>query len=164
MAKAKDKPQTEQTLQRAPRPTRLPSLFDEFDRMFPSAWPTRAWPARWPDWSEFANLQGRMPPVDVIDREKEVIVRAEVPGVSKDELDVTVTDSTLTLRGEYRKEEKEEKGEYYRSETCYGGFSRTLNLPADVDAAKAKAKFENGIVEITLPKVAATKRRSIKVE
>lgn len=143
-------------------PARQPvSLFDEMDRFFHSGFPMRGWPTHWPSWSEVAR--GGMPAVDVIDREKEVLVRAELPGVKKDEIDVTVTDDRITIKGEYRKEDKEEKGEYHRMETRYGSFSRTVELPADVDAAKAAAKFQDGVLEITLPKVATAKKKSIKV-
>ncbi len=142
-------------------PTRPLSLFDELDRFFQGGFPTRGWPTHWPAWSEIAR--GGMPPVDVIDREKEILVRAELPGVNKDEIDVTVTDDRITIKGEYRKEDKEEKGEYHRMETRYGSFSRSLDLPADVDAAKTSAKFEDGVLEITLPKVAAAKKKTIKV-
>ncbi len=139
------------------------SLFDELDRLFGGTWPTRGWPTHWPSWPEFVRGQG-MPPVDVIDRENEVLVRAEVPGVNKDELDVTVTDNRITIKGEYRKEDKEERGDYHRSETSYGSFSRTVELPAEVDGTKGSAKFENGVLEVTLPKHETSKKKSIKVE
>jgi len=143
--------------------TRHPlSLFDELDRFFQGGFPMRGWPAHWPAWSEMAR--GGMPPVDVIDRDKEVLVRAELPGVKKDEIDVTVTDDRITIKGEYRKEDKEEKGEYHRMETRYGSFSRTVELPADVDPTKGSAKFEDGVLEIALPKVAAARKKTIKVD
>ncbi|GAB4350143.1 MAG: Hsp20/alpha crystallin family protein [Gammaproteobacteria bacterium] len=139
------------------------SLFEEFDRFFESALPTRGWPTHWPTWPEFFRGQA-MPPVDIIDREDEVVVRAEVPGVKKDELDVTVTDNRITIKGEYRKEDKEERGDYHRSETSYGSFARTLELPAEVDGTKGRAKFEDGVLEVTLPKREGSRKRSIKVE
>ena len=139
------------------------SLFDEFDRLFGGNLPAHGWPTHWPSWPDFVRGQG-MPPVDVIDRENEVFVRAEVPGVKKDEIDVAVTDNRITIKGEYRKEDKEEKGDYHRSETSYGSFSRTVELPAEVDGTKGKAKFENGVLEVSLPKRAASKKKSIKVE
>lgn len=145
----------------APLPARPLSLFDELDRFFQGGFPMRGWPSHWPGWSELTR--GGMPPVDVIDRDKEILVRAELPGVKKDEIDVTVTDDRITIKGEYRKENKEEKGEYHRMETRYGSFSRSLDLPADVDAAKTSAKFEDGVLEITLPKVVAAKKKTIKV-
>ncbi|KPJ94310.1 MAG: heat-shock protein Hsp20, partial [Gammaproteobacteria bacterium SG8_11] len=76
---------------------------------------------------------------------------------------LTVTENTVTLKGETKKEEKEEKGNYYRCETSRGSFMRTFALPCDVDGSKAKAEFKNGVLELTLPKVEKSKRHSIKI-
>lgn len=105
-----------------------------------------------------------MPKVDVIDRDDEVVVRAEIPGVAKDDLDISVTDNTVTIKGETKRESKEEKGDYYRCEISRGTFARTLPLPANVDSDSAKAKFEDGVLELTIPKVEKAKRRTIKVD
>jgi HSP20 family protein len=105
-----------------------------------------------------------MPRVDVIDREDEILVRAEVPGVDKKDLEVSLTDNAVTIKGSTRHEEKEEKGDFYRSEISRGSFSRTVALPGEVDGDKAKASFKDGVVEIAMPKLEASKRRSIKVE
>lgn len=91
-------------------------------------------------------------------------MRAEVPGVKKEDLDVSTTDNTVTIKGSTRHEEKEEKGDYYRSEITRGSFSRTVALPSEVDSAKAKARYKDGILELTLPKVNKSKRRTVKVE
>ena len=99
-----------------------------------------------------------------MDKEEVVIVRAEVPGMKKEDLEVSVTDNTVTIRGSTKHEEKTEEGEYYRCEISRGEFSRTVGLPAEVDGDKAKATFKDGVLELTLPKVAVSKRRSIKVE
>lgn len=142
--------------------------FDEmdrlFDRMLSSNWLR---PARWewPAWTEhLVPFEGKVPHVDVIDREAEVIIRAELPGVKKDDLDVSLSDNSVTIRGKTKHEETEEKGEYYRREMSYGEFSRTVGLPSEVDRAKAKAKFKDGVLELTLPKAEAAKRNSISIE
>lgn len=103
------------------------------------------------------------PNVDVIDREDEVVVRAEVPGYKKEDLEISVSESLLTLKGDLHKEEKEEKGDYFRSEISHQSFARTLVLPAEVDDAKAKATMKDGILELTLPKREKSKRRSIAI-
>jgi HSP20 family protein len=100
----------------------------------------------------------------VIDRDEEVILRAELPGVDKKDLDVSMTDDAVTIRGSCRSEEKEEKGDYFRREVSTGSFSRTVALPADVDGEKAKASFKDGLLELTLPKVKKAMRKAIKVE
>jgi HSP20 family protein len=150
------------------RPTGFPSPFEEMEHWFEGAFP-RGWmrPFRrgWPGWSEFPMpFEGRMPKVDVIDRDEEVVVRAEVPGVEKDDLDVSLSENALTIKGETKHEEKEEKGDYHRSEISRGAFTRTVMLPAVVDTDKAKAEFKDGVLELTMPKVEKTKRRTIKID
>ena len=152
----------------AARPAHALSPIQEMDRLFEGFFP-RGWmrPFRgeWPSWSEAAApFEARMPKVDVIDRDNEVVVRAVVPGIAKKDLDVSVSDDTVTIKGETKHEEKEEKGDYYRCETSHGAFSRTVALPHYVNADGAKAQFKDGILELTLPKVEKAKRRSIRVE
>ena len=104
------------------------------------------------------------PRVDVIDRDHEVLIRAEVPGVERDDLEISLTGNTVTFRGHAQTETEEEKGAYHHRETRRGEFSRTVTLPADVDDSAAKAKYKDGIVELTLPKLEATQRRRIEIE
>lgn len=158
-----------QDIQRA-APAHGISPFEEMERMFESFFP-RGWmrPHRWdwPAWGELAkSFEERMPTprVDVIDRDEDILVRAEVPGVDKKDLDISMTDNTVTIKGSTSKEEKEEKGDYYRSEISRGAFSRTVALPAYVDSDGAKASFKDGVLELILPKVEKSKRRTIKVD
>jgi HSP20 family protein len=109
-------------------------------------------------------FEGKMPAVDVSDLDDEVVVRAELPGVEKKDVDVSMSDNTVTIKGSTKREEKEEKGDYYRCETTCGAFTRTVALPAEVDGSKAKAKFKDGLLELTLPKMEKSKRRSIEVD
>lgn len=150
------------------QPRRMMSPFDEiehyFDRLLPRGWMD---PFHWerPRWPELgAAFEGRMPRVDVIDRDDEIVVHAELPGVDKDDLDVSMTDNTVTIKGSARREEKEEKGDYYRCEISRGTFARTVTLPGDVDAEKAEANFKDGVLELTLPKVAKSKRRTVAIK
>lgn len=147
---------------------RVLAPFDEmdrlFDRMMPSNW-LRPMRWEWPAWAEHLTpFEGKTPRVDIIDRESELVIRAELPGVNKDDLDVSMSDNSVTIRGSTKKEETEEKGEYYRREMSYGEFSRTVALPSEVDRAKAKAKFKDGVLELTLPKAETAKRNSIRIE
>jgi HSP20 family protein len=146
-------------------PARALSPFEEMDRMMESFFP-RGWmrPFRWelPHWPELREL--RMPKVDVIDRADQVVVKAEVPGVDKKDLEVSMTENTVTIKGKTSHEEKEEKGDYYRCEISRGAFTRTVALPSDIDTAKAKASFRDGILELTIPKVEKSKRRMISVD
>lgn len=124
-------------------------------------------PFRWerPFWRDMAvPFEGKPPSVDVIERDDEVLVKAELPGVDKNDLDVTMTDNTVTIKGSTRTEEHEEKGDYFRREVTSGSYSRTVTLPAEVDGANAKANFKDGLLKLTLPKVKKAKRHTIKVE
>jgi len=135
-----------------------------FDEFLPSRWmhPFRTeWPA-WPDLE--TPFKGRFPKVDLVDRDKEILVKAELPGVKKEDLDVTMTDDTVTLKAKTKSEKEEEKGEYHRHEISQGEFQRTLTLPEAVDTGKASASFKDGILELTIPKEKPAKRQSIKVE
>jgi HSP20 family protein len=118
----------------------------------------------WPRWGDLSGILEQMAPsVDIVDRKKEVVVRAEVPGINSDDLDVSISDRTLTIKGSSRQEEKKEEENFFRHEIRSGTFSRSILLPADVNAAKAKASFKDGVVELHLPKVRASKRHKISV-
>ena len=150
-------------------PRRDVDAFDEMDRMFDTLF-HRGWlrPFRdvWPQWPGFdETFDLGTPRVDVIDRDEEILVRAEVPGVDKKDLEVDLTGQHLRIQGERRREEKkEEEGEFVRSEIARGTFSRTVRLPQDLEFGKAKADFKDGILEIHLPKTHKTERRQIKVD
>jgi len=143
-------------LERLPRPA-----FGNLERMFEDFF-GRRWmrPAGWE--RAFAELP-TLPHVDVIDRDNELVVRAEVPGYKKDDLEISVADGLLTIKGETRAEEKEEKGDYYRCEISRGAFSRSIGLPAAVDDTKAKASVKDGMLELTLPKLEKSKRHTIAI-
>ncbi|WP_096462880.1 Hsp20/alpha crystallin family protein [Sulfurifustis variabilis] len=160
MAEAK-KETGKKEMQRA-TPARALSPFEEMERMFESAW-MRPWAWKWPG-RLAAPFEGRMPSVDVVDRDDEVLVRAELPGVDKKDLDVAMSDNAITIKGTSSREEKEEKGEYYRHEISRGSFSRTVTLPAQIDGEKAKAEFKDGILEIHLPKLERSKRHHLDIE
>jgi len=118
-------------------------------------------------WSEGkipGAFKGSMPSVDIINRDKEIIVKAEMPGVDKKDLDISVTRNSVKIQGNTRQEEKKEEGDYYRSEISTGSYSRSVSLPADINEDKVKAKYKDGVLELTLPKLKETKRQSIKVE
>jgi HSP20 family protein len=103
------------------------------------------------------------PPVEVAETDKDVTVKMLVPGVDKDQIQVTVDEDLLTVRGEMRKEHEEKKKNYYRQEIRYGSFQRAVRLPAEVEGAKAAADLKNGALTITLPKSAQPKAKQIKV-
>lgn len=91
------------------------------------------------------------PPITIQERDNNLVIHADLPGLSKDDVKVDVLDGVVTIEGE-RKEQKEEKGEgQYYTECCYGSFSRSIPLPEGVDVSAAKANFKNGVLEISVP-------------
>jgi HSP20 family protein len=165
---AKDnEPKQGQQLQKTAPPSDI-GVFEDMERMFDKFF-TRGWmrPGRgeWPMFGELnRTFAARLPRVDVIDRDNEIIVKAELPGVDKKDLDVSLTEDSVTIKGSSRHEEKEEKDNYYRSEISRGEFMRNVALPAAVDSAKAKASFKDGMLELVIPKIEARKRRTVTVE
>lgn len=119
--------------------------------------------AEWPQWPDVSKLLPQTPAVDVVDREKEVVVRAQVPGFKKSDLDVSIAERTLTIKGSMREETKEEKDNYFHQEIRTGDFSRSVLLPADVDAGKAEGTFKDGVLELTLPKRRVAKQQQVPV-
>ena len=142
---------------------RMPRLapFGDIDRMFDD-FLGRRW-LRPFGWERPFPEMPSAPSVDVIDRDDEVMVRAELPGYKKEDIEVSVSNTSLTIKGETKTEEKEEKGDYYRCEISRGAFLRTVSLPAEVDDAKAKASMKDGMLELTLPKREKSKRHSIAI-
>lgn len=112
---------------------------------------------------EGLNLGNWIPLVDLYETEQDVILKAELPGVDAKDVEVSIHDGMLYLKGE-RKHESEVKEENYRHvERTYGSFSRTFALPASVDAEKVKAEFKDGILTLTMPKREEAKPKKIKI-
>jgi HSP20 family protein len=147
-------------------PSRAVSPLEEMERWLDESFP-RAWMHRfgWPSWGELIRPIERFAPrVNVLDRDDEIVVRAEVPGVEKDDQEVSVTESSVSIKGSKKHEEKEEKGDYYRCEIATGTFARTITLPSAIDSEKVEASFKDGVLELKLPKVSKAKRRTIKLD
>ncbi len=104
------------------------------------------------------------PLIDIEENDSEVMVKVEVPGMSKEDIKVSVTDNALTISGE-RKHESEEKGKtFHRIERAYGKFYRTISLPAEVNHDKVKASYKEGVLTITLPKAETSQSKEIPIE
>lgn len=149
-------------------PVRMVSPFDEMDRLFDRLLARRGWmrPWRtdWPSVGEIGWAEPRAPRVDVVDREDDIVMRAEVPGIDKRDIEISVGEDSVTLRGETRREEKEDAGDLYRCEISRGAFSRTVGLPASVDGSKAKAVFRDGVLTLTMPKVERARRHTVRID
>ena len=109
-------------------------------------------------------LGGAAPALDVYEDKENFVVKAELPGMKKEDIDVSLHDGTLSISGERKSEEKVEKAEVYRSERFFGRFQRTVALPSTVDAAKISAQYKDGVLTVTLPKAEEAKPKQIDVQ
>ena len=119
---------------------------------------------RFPSLRAFTQFGESFPAVDMYDNKNEIVAKAEVPGVDKDDISISLSNNMLTIKGETKKEEETKEEDYYYSERSYGSFTRVLNLPAKVNEKKIKASFKNGILEIHMPKAAESKPKDIKID
>ncbi len=117
-------------------------------------------------WFDVLPGEGRLvyPPVNVWTNENGAIVTAEVPGLEPQSLDVSVKQNLLTIAGERKPDENDEKVSYHRRERGYGKFSRTVRLPFEVEAGGVKARYVNGVLRVELPRSEASKPRKIAIE
>jgi HSP20 family protein len=131
----------------------LLTMRDAMDRLFDTAWPTpsAAWSPAW-------NLA-----LDVAEGADEFVVKATVPGIDPDDLEVTYNDRTLTIKGEVKAEKKDEQANYLLRERRYGSFTRSVTLPAAIKADAIEASYEAGILTLRLPKAEEARPRRITV-
>jgi len=104
------------------------------------------------------------PAVNILEKENEIVITADLPGLKAEDVEVTVDKSVLTVKGERTLEEATEGETYHRVERSYGSFERSFSIPESVDAKKIEARFANGEMTVTLPKRAESKPRSVKVK
>jgi len=109
-------------------------------------------------------LSRRMPLSNIRETNDEVIVEAELPGMKKEDIHVTVQDNMLTIKGEQRREDERTEGRYHREERYFGNFERSFSLPASVADDKISANFKDGILKIVLPKQPASKGKAIEIK
>ena len=109
-------------------------------------------------------FQSWAPAVDIFERGDNLILSAELPGVSREELELKVEGNVLTLRGERQRDKTIQDEQYHRVERTYGTFSRSFTLPSTVDSARIEARFKDGILEVTLPKAEDAKPKRIDVK
>jgi HSP20 family protein len=135
----------------------LSRLRREVDRLWedffaPKGWGLRPWEGEW------------APALDVSETADKVVVKAEVPGIDPQEINLTLAGDVLTIKGEKKSEREETKANYHLVERSYGSFSRSLTLPAAVDQDQIDAKYEKGVLTITCPKKEEVKPRAIAIK
>ena len=132
----------------------LDSLQGDMNRLFDSFFEGRAPNAASRRW---------IPAMDLVETEDHLVLRGDLPGMTEDDVDIEIKDGVLTVSGE-RKTDHEEKGEgYHRVERSFGSFSRSLSLPQGVDPGKVEAKFDNGVLEVRIPKPAEAKPTRVEI-
>lgn len=136
----------EKTIEQTFKPLqRLKRFFEDWDLELPS---------------ETVNL----PKIDVWEDNDKYVVEAELPGFDKKDIDVNISDDILTIKAVRKQEQEKKDKNYYYAERSYGEFVRSLRLPAEVDKKAVKAKYNNGVLELTLPKTKEAKEKSTKIE
>lgn len=138
----------------------LARLHRHIDDLFSNSWLTRAWPGN-------GDVAGPVvPSLDVSEDDKQITATAELPGMDEKDVEVTLSDNVLTIRGEKKseREEKDEKKNYHLVERSYGSFRRSIGLDADVDAKNVRATFDKGVLKIVMPKLPQPQAKSTKIE
>lgn len=147
------------------KPWRFSDVEKMFEEWFDDFW-SRPSPRLWrrPDLWRFRPLSLEVPALDIYEQKDYLVVKAEIPGLTKDELDISLEGNTLTIKGQKKKEEEIKEEDYYRCERTYGAFSRRVELPVEVKPDKVNASFKNGVLEIRLPKTGQAKKNVVKVK
>ena len=143
--------------------TALKDLENKVDNMIHNMWRNPLHHEKFPDPFSLGSLN-KMPNIDVIDRDKEILVKAELPGFDKEDLDISIANNQLVIKASTFKEEKEEEGDYLKQEIRKSEIYRSLLLPAEVDDKNIKTSFKNGMLKLTIPKQEKSQRKQIKVE
>ena len=134
----------------------IPGLKREMDRLF-----DRFAEFKWDEWPTLGQWA---PSVDLKETKDDLVVKAEVPGMEPKDIQISLQENLLTIKGE-KKQEKEEKDEHHhRVERSYGAFARSVRLPVGVDGSKVSATFKNGLLTVTLPKTPASKGTAIQIK
>jgi HSP20 family protein len=129
---------------------------DEMNRLFDDFF---APPMNRPEWTD--GMWN--PSVDVSETKDSVVIKAEIPGMTKDDVKISIQDNTITLKGEKKQEKEEKDANYHRIERSYGSFCRSFTLPTAVKADKIKATYKDGILNVTLPKTEEVKPKEIPI-
>jgi len=134
----------------------LHNMHAEMDRLFSTLWPRND--------RDLNNGSLWTPAIDVYEDKEQIVVKAELPGVRKEDVSISLSEDVLTLKGERKYEKEEKKENYYRLEGSYGGFVRTIEIPRPIKADAVRADFKDGVLKIVLPKAEESKTREIKIE
>ena len=136
----------------------------DMEELFDNLAGSRFWPFRRRPWPPLRAMEISAPAVDVYEEKDDIVAKAELPGVGKDDIEVNVADNFLTIKGQKKKEEELKEENYYRCERSYGSFTRVVQLPSEVQTEKARASFKDGVLEVRIPKTDEAKKKVKKVK
>jgi HSP20 family protein len=139
------------------------SPFEEMERWFEDAFRRPFFGPPWLPRLKFSEFAEVSPAVDIFEEGDDVVLKAEIPGVDKEDLKVDIADDIITISGEKKSVEKVERKDFYRCERSVGSFTRKLRLPTETQTDKAKASFKDGTLEIRIPKTHEAKTKSKKI-
>lgn len=111
----------------------------------------------------FSGTRGWLPAIDIVRRDGELVLRADVPGMEPDDVTIEIEDGLLTISGEREEGDEGEDGKYLRRERRHGSFSRSLTLPAGVDPSRIEAKVKHGVAEVTIPVPTGSQKESVTI-
>jgi len=145
------------------KPLREITPFGDFERM------RRDMDRMWDSFFEGGTLRGEegrewLPSLDVAETKNEIVVKAEVPGLEPKDIDISLSDGLLTIKGENRQEREEKEENYHLVERSYGSFIRSIRLPNEVRSDKINASYKNGVLKVVLPKSEEAKKKEVKIK
>jgi HSP20 family protein len=133
--------------QLVPGQTDIDRIFDAFFGTRPANGPAGRW----------------VPAIDLVETDEHLVLKADLPGLDSDDVEIEINDGVLTVSGERKTEHEERKEGYHRVERSYGGFSRSLSLPKGIDAEQVEASFDRGVLEVRIPKPAERKPHRVQI-
>jgi len=157
---AKDRSRETERVEPARALTPLEEIEQRFQEFFRRPFPLQSSLSR----LRMSEIEEVLPKVDIYDEEDSFVIKAEIPGIKKEDVEVNLTEDTITISGEKKREEEAEKKGFYRMERSYGSFSRSFRLPADIQSDKAKAIFKDGVLEVKVPRTEEAKKKEKKVD
>ncbi len=145
------------------KPLRKITPFRDFERM------RRDMDRMWDSFFERGTLRGEegrewLPSLDVAETKNEIVVKAEVPGLGPKDIDISLSDGLLTIKGEKKQEREEKEENYHLVERSYGSFARSIRLPNEVRSDKINASYKNGVLKVVLPKSEEAKKKEVKIK
>lgn len=142
----------------------MPTPFERMEEMFDEFFRRPFSRTLWPTLPRMFEELVPSPSMDLYEEGDNIVVKADLPGMTKEDIEINLSEDSITLSGEKKKEEKVDRKDYHRFERSYGSFRRLIALPVEVQVNKAKASFKDGVLEVKIPKTEAAKKKGHKIK